>query len=466
MSWVAREWVVEEARLRCENPSQFTVLLALADKAREDGTNAYPAVDTIAAYALVSGRSVQRRLDELQALGLIRPGDPKTVAHIRSDRRPMVWDLAVPGERVERARLARGVRRDSPEAGCQIVTPTGCQDVTPLADGVPDCPPRGDNLSATGCQIVTRPLKEELQEQEQLSPPTPSSAADGDADEPERERASPIQDQHRVQAEAVAAAYTAATGRPATKTHTGVRDQARLLLAGGHDLSWLMLVAAAMPAKRWRDLDGAVDWFAARPDDLPGGDTAATDLVNETVPCGRCDPNGRSRETVTGAVYDCPVCHPNWVRKGTATPRPPIDPKAPHRDPRDRPLHYFVIEGGKLDPNVDAEAELQAFNDRYEDELTIEQRGLAIAWDRIEFRLGVYEPRQYKTSWYQPPSNAVEPSRNSLIIDQSRARARGTRPSTNDQHFASEWRKIAPDVPPEIGLRALFTTRQPPEDVA
>lgn len=140
-------------------PQYLGTLLGLAEHADSKGRGAYPSIPTLAAYTCKSERSVQRDLKGLREVGLIRPGDESLVAHIPSDRRPEVYDLAiervVPGGRAgdEEARAAvaklassrarggkkTGVTPTSPRRGDAHVT-TG---VTPTSE-------RGDVGVATG----------------------------------------------------------------------------------------------------------------------------------------------------------------------------------------------------------------------------------------------------------------------------------------------------------------------------
>jgi hypothetical protein len=89
----AVQWVLESAP---NLPSHLAMtLMGLAWHADENGRNAYPAQATLAGYDRKSERAVRKEVRELARLGLIRPGDPRSVAHIPADRRPNVWDLAV-----------------------------------------------------------------------------------------------------------------------------------------------------------------------------------------------------------------------------------------------------------------------------------------------------------------------------------------------------------------------------------
>ena len=73
------------------------VLLGLANHADATGGNAWASAQTLADYADCSRRSVIRKLKELEAVGLIVRGDQRLVAHLRGDRRPIVWDIVTDG---------------------------------------------------------------------------------------------------------------------------------------------------------------------------------------------------------------------------------------------------------------------------------------------------------------------------------------------------------------------------------
>lgn len=117
MSVQAISWALEEAPGVA--PGLVSTLIGLANHAGKDGRAAYPGIDTLATYTRKSYRQVQRDLEELAAAGLIRPGDQQHVSHLRADRRPRVWDLAV-----ERKR-SRGDTHDTPSSsnGTTHMTP-------------------------------------------------------------------------------------------------------------------------------------------------------------------------------------------------------------------------------------------------------------------------------------------------------------------------------------------------------
>jgi len=109
-------WAMDEAagvppRLR------FT-LVAVARYAGLDGCGAYPSLGQIAWITGKSVAQVSRDIAGLVKLGVLLPGDPGLVKEIRADRRPKVYDLAMP--RVASRRKASEGSRVASGAG------TGC----------------------------------------------------------------------------------------------------------------------------------------------------------------------------------------------------------------------------------------------------------------------------------------------------------------------------------------------------
>jgi hypothetical protein len=105
-------WVLESVRLPGD-PIAKLVLLGLAEHANPDGTAAWPTQAKLAEYADVSTRTVIRKLQELQELGFIQPGDQELVSHYRADRRPRVWDVL----------MARGDSLTPRERGDTVASP-------------------------------------------------------------------------------------------------------------------------------------------------------------------------------------------------------------------------------------------------------------------------------------------------------------------------------------------------------
>lgn len=93
MSLKAMLWVLEDCTVA--EPELRVLLFALADRAANDGTSAFPSRAWLAERCFCSVRSVSRRLARLEEMGIIRRGDQHLVDHFRADRRPVVWDLNI-----------------------------------------------------------------------------------------------------------------------------------------------------------------------------------------------------------------------------------------------------------------------------------------------------------------------------------------------------------------------------------
>ena len=83
-----------------------STLFAVARYAGEDGRGAYPSLVQVAWITGKSRSQAGRDLAALAELGVLLPGDPGLVKDIRADRRPKVYDLAMP--RVASGRDAQG----------------------------------------------------------------------------------------------------------------------------------------------------------------------------------------------------------------------------------------------------------------------------------------------------------------------------------------------------------------------
>ena len=104
------------------------VLLAIADSCDHDGTNAWPAVATIARKTLLSERTVQRKIKELVEIGELRvvPGP----SHIRWDRRPNGYEVVLyglttchPVPETGRQLEQNGVTEDAPRGDTPVTQP-------------------------------------------------------------------------------------------------------------------------------------------------------------------------------------------------------------------------------------------------------------------------------------------------------------------------------------------------------
>ena len=107
MRWLGKAavlWVLYEAP---DVPAHLlSTLLAVAASTGADGKGAYISAATVAQLTRKTERTAKKDLAELTRLGLLLPGNQRIVAHIRSDRRPNVYDLPMP----------RGVAQDTPSS--------------------------------------------------------------------------------------------------------------------------------------------------------------------------------------------------------------------------------------------------------------------------------------------------------------------------------------------------------------
>ncbi len=140
MSAQAVGWALDARLTGPMSAEHRLVLVALADYATPTGHGAWPAVATLAERLGVSTRAVRRSLQALAAGGWITKGDQRQTAHLRGDRRPVVWDLAVKGRQT--LLEDTGELGAEPYRGDAAVTPSRTDaTVTPQAV---DNPARGD----------------------------------------------------------------------------------------------------------------------------------------------------------------------------------------------------------------------------------------------------------------------------------------------------------------------------------
>lgn len=138
MSIEAMNWAMWQQRTA--DPVARQVLLVLANYANEDGKGAFCSVETIECISRLGERTIRRKLDDLQAGGLIYPGNPAVAAAYidRADRRPQVFDLDVGP--VPMRREAVLMLREEKRGAAAAVRSTGCRSDR---NGVPESPARG-----------------------------------------------------------------------------------------------------------------------------------------------------------------------------------------------------------------------------------------------------------------------------------------------------------------------------------
>jgi hypothetical protein len=99
LSIQAMAWAIEQ-QLVTDAPGRH-VLLCLSNYASVDGRGCFPSTATLASDTGLAERTVRSKLDLLQAMGLIRLGNQALAAVniTRADRRPLVYDIVLPGPR-------------------------------------------------------------------------------------------------------------------------------------------------------------------------------------------------------------------------------------------------------------------------------------------------------------------------------------------------------------------------------
>lgn len=96
MSLDVMKWVLHEACVA--DHADFRLLIALAERAHSDGTEARPSIRWLAERMQRSERTVQRGLVRLQESGLIRHGDQSKVPdNVPANHRPIVYDIVMVG---------------------------------------------------------------------------------------------------------------------------------------------------------------------------------------------------------------------------------------------------------------------------------------------------------------------------------------------------------------------------------
>lgn len=123
-------WALKDAPVK--DAGERLILTVLGEHADEDGTRAFPSQKTIAGVAMLTDRSVREKLRALEERGLIVRGDQRFAEVFPADKRPVVYDLAIPytwwgerWERMNRSRTARGLRPLAPEERPPIAPPPG-----------------------------------------------------------------------------------------------------------------------------------------------------------------------------------------------------------------------------------------------------------------------------------------------------------------------------------------------------
>lgn len=94
VSYQAQTWVDKVGIHQCKNGGELLVLIRAANHMNGEMRGCYASGATIAAECLMGESTVLKHLRRLKAGGVLLPGDPDLVSHIRADKRPPVYDMA------------------------------------------------------------------------------------------------------------------------------------------------------------------------------------------------------------------------------------------------------------------------------------------------------------------------------------------------------------------------------------
>lgn len=123
--WLSRAailWALYEA---ADVPAHLlSTLIAVAAHTGNDGQGAYISAGTVGQLTRKTESQAKRNLRELEKLGHISRGNQRLVAHIRADRRPIVYDVPMPERGSADATSSRGSTHATPQAHGVAPTPS------------------------------------------------------------------------------------------------------------------------------------------------------------------------------------------------------------------------------------------------------------------------------------------------------------------------------------------------------
>lgn len=306
MSIEAITWALENADIPSPTPTGMpsapaltVVLLGLASHASRHGRDAFPSVRTLAHYARLSERQVQRCLSALVQLGLIRLGDQSRVAATitREDRRPTNYDLTMaPGD----SSSPRPPRRGDTRAPHGVTARHG----------------RGD---AHVTRAVLEPRNEPAARRPAIRPPLHTTR--------------PAKRQHHPQIEKLADACRSAGLFAGFDTLTSEKATTVARLVDVHGID--ALVRAALDRHRPEDpARSAAAWISTWQNLQP---------PRPKLPprCGRCDEYGWLPDDDFGRAVRCPCRRPT-------SSRPALSTEAEYRTSRGpQPDRYRTLVGSQ-----------------------------------------------------------------------------------------------------------------------
>jgi hypothetical protein len=333
VSYQGQTWVDEVALPYLQNTGELIIMLRVANHAGngpQKMSGCFAGAPLLAKECLMSLRAAQGHLRELARRGLLIPGDPKLVQHIRPDRQPPVYDLAAahepdcPGGHDIDGKCqptVTGGRFCHPLEGEQNRRSAGSRNDYPSVSG----PATGSKKRRPRVAESATKSSKELKEFSPLPGASPSEADPSASAEAEGEREAATQKDDTPSAapsaagetsdvdkviDAYIASYMSTAGLPPRPDAIqSVRAAGAALLSVGRSVGNLCTLAAEMGGRGWTDL---VRHAQMNPE------AAIRPAVNRKPWCGECN-NGREPmsaaermvETDTG-MAKC-HCHPGYV---------------------------------------------------------------------------------------------------------------------------------------------------------
>ncbi|WP_043641368.1 helix-turn-helix domain-containing protein [Nonomuraea candida] len=128
MSNLSEDWAMYYAPVI--SPTEKLVLVAMAQRTPDDGTNSYKSKKTLAQAAMCDTKTVQKVQAALRERGLIASGDQSVAKHIPANRRPHVYDLQIPYSWFSDAQMAQ-VNAERATRGLPPLQPADRPDLAP-----------------------------------------------------------------------------------------------------------------------------------------------------------------------------------------------------------------------------------------------------------------------------------------------------------------------------------------------
>ncbi|MFC7342062.1 helix-turn-helix domain-containing protein [Saccharopolyspora griseoalba] len=290
MSIKVMNWVWDESPAK---GTELLMLLAIADNAADDGTNAFPSVSTLARKTRLDQRTVQRIIRKLSDQGQL-------LVEERGGRHPNRYSVVMnaelstaPANRRPRQVATGGA--DATAGAAKLRHPTPGTAVPPEPSGTVNEPSTGD-----GWENRLRLIGSDVEEVE--------SSQDIDA-------------------------VLDALG-PAWQLTPSQRQRLRPKVVEALQAGWSKERLAAYLGANPNGVRSPAAVLSKRLDDLPPAEPASKTRERPEW-CGACDEPSRTIERDDGRWGRCPDCHPHAQDRNSGRPKPPSTRRPESSTPTD-----------------------------------------------------------------------------------------------------------------------------------